>query len=381
MHLVKIITVLLFTVNSWALSSQDKAQLSHKNLMDNGGFENGLGRWAASAGTFAAVTSGSNLLIGRNSATWDAAALNDTLSYNAITIPKGYYNTNALAECKLQTPSGTATHTLEVYDGSAVVAEVVVTSSTTPVIARVNFIMPSSGTITLRFEAQANEPLIAIDDCYIGDAANLTEVSQASVFGTAKSLGTSACTWSTTSTSFASYAADSDCATITTTGSLSAPATKIPGFKVASLPPGGYRVVAIGDFSMSSTAVGGYRFHDGTTAGQPQVMNNQSSAVNVSSIGQVEGYFEYTTAQTNVTFEIQGFLSAGTANYVLNAIPTTADLNFIIYRYPTSSELAFKADQTNRPWTAYTPTFTGFGTAANIDAKWKRQGEDMLLRV
>ena len=150
--------------------------------MDNGGFENGLSRWSASAGTFSLVSSGSNLLTGRNSATWDAAASTNTLSYNAVTIPNGLYSSNGVAECRIQTPSGTATHTLQVYDGSNVIASVDIVSSTSPLLNRVNFVFPTSGTVTIRLLANADEPTIAIDDCYLGDAANLTEVQPQDIF-------------------------------------------------------------------------------------------------------------------------------------------------------------------------------------------------------
>lgn len=165
-----------------ALSDVDKHYFVNKNIMDNGGFENGQARWTSSAGTFAIVTSGSNLLVGKNSATWDAAASSNTLSYNAISIPNGLKGKNAEAFCSIQTPSGTATHKLQVYDGTNVIAQDDVVSNTTPVKSSVNFIMPSSGTITLRLEAQADEPLVAIDDCYLGEATNIANGLPQDVF-------------------------------------------------------------------------------------------------------------------------------------------------------------------------------------------------------
>ena len=33
-----------------------------------------------------------------------------------------------------------------------------------------------------------------------------------------------------------------------------------------------------------------------------------------------------------------------------------------------------------RIWTSYTPTFTGFGTASNVDFRWRRDGPDMIIR-
>ena len=172
--MIKFLLALAFSLTASAsLNDVDKAYLVHKNIMDNGGFENGAARWAESAGAEAIVTSGSNLLTGKASATWDAAATSDTYSYNAITIPNGLYGRNGIGYCSVLTPSGTSTHKLQVYDGSSVLAEADVTSNTVPSKVSANFIFPSSGTVTIRLEAQANEPLIAIDDCYLGAADNL----------------------------------------------------------------------------------------------------------------------------------------------------------------------------------------------------------------
>ena len=169
-----LILFFLFPISAFgSLSSADKAHLVHKNIMDNGGFENGQSRWTESAGTEAIVTSGTNLLIGSASATWDAAATSDTYTYNAIAIPNGLKGRNGLGSCLVQTPSGTATHKLQVTDGTNILSEVDVVSSASPVKSDVSFIFPSSGNVVIRLEAQANEPLIAIDDCYLGAADNL----------------------------------------------------------------------------------------------------------------------------------------------------------------------------------------------------------------
>ena len=169
--------VLIFLLPIYAfgsLNAVDKAYFVHKNIMDNGGFENGLSRWSASAGTLAVVTSGTNLLTGGVSSTWDAAALNDTFSYNEIVIPKSLYGKNGQGFCNIKTPSGISTHKLQVTDGTDVISEDTIVAGIYSVQNSVNFVFPTSGNIVLRLEAQKDEPLIAIDDCYLGAAVNIS---------------------------------------------------------------------------------------------------------------------------------------------------------------------------------------------------------------
>jgi len=183
---VKYLILLLLSFPAFAtLNNVDKAEIFTKNIIKNGGFENGKAGWTASGGTFTTVISGTNLLTGAVSATWDSGSASQTLSYAAITIPKGLYGKNGVVACKIQTPSGTATHSLLVTDGSVTLVSGAVTSSTLPAYEFRNFIFPSSGTVVLRFTSvAADEPLIAIDDCFLGDAAeiNLTSIIPLNIF-------------------------------------------------------------------------------------------------------------------------------------------------------------------------------------------------------
>lgn len=158
-----------------ALSDFDRQEISFENLLGkyNGGFESGKANWTASGGTFTAVTSGTNLLFGKGSFTWDASASGQTLTSQAVTIPKGYYGQNCEAEIVAQVPSGSATHYVEAYDGSNVVGRSTIVSSTAPRKNTVTFPCPGSGTIALRVYANADEPLIAGDLGYLGLSRNV----------------------------------------------------------------------------------------------------------------------------------------------------------------------------------------------------------------
>lgn len=174
--------LMLLSASAFGLIETDRQQIYPKNLLKNGGFENGLGAdghvWAASGGTLALISTGTNLLRGNGSATWDSNASGQTLSYSALSIPFALRGVQGVGICKIKTPSGTATHTLEAFDGTSILAGAAVNSSATPANTFVYFQFPSSGTITLRLKSvNANEPLIAVDDCHLGAASEIPTLS------------------------------------------------------------------------------------------------------------------------------------------------------------------------------------------------------------
>lgn len=174
--LLVLLTVLNPILASAALTDYDRQELAVKNWLApfNSGFESGKAKWTASGGTLAAVTSGTNLLVGKGSATWDSGSAAQTLASQTITIEKGYYGQNCEAGIVAQTPSGTATHTVQAYDGTNILVSATIVSSTTPRLNTVNFPCPQSGTVALRLvSVAADEPLIALDDAYLGLARNV----------------------------------------------------------------------------------------------------------------------------------------------------------------------------------------------------------------
>lgn len=174
--LLVLVTVLNPILAGAALTDFDRQELAVKNWLApyNSGFESGKAKWTASGGTLAAVTSGTNLLVGKGSATWDSGSAAQTLTSQTITIEKGYYGQNCEAGIVAQTPSGTATHTVQAYDGTNILVSATIVNSTTPRLNTVNFPCPQSGTVALRLvSVAADEPLIAVDDAYLGLARNV----------------------------------------------------------------------------------------------------------------------------------------------------------------------------------------------------------------
>lgn len=348
--MLKILLSLFFTVNAFALTDVDRAELAFKNIIVNSGFESGKGGWTASGGdTITHVTSGTNLLIGKGSLTWDSAGAGRILTHQAVTIPKGLYAGNGLCSYLIQVPSGTATHLLRAYDGVNVIASQTIVSMTTPVVSALNFQMPSSGTVQCQLvSVNANEPLIAIDSSWGGAATNLREVNQATIVGVAKIAGTSNCRPSRTSATMGAFTADTDCPGPTVIqnvgpGIIQTTDTDLPRFTVNGLQPGTYLVrMTFPQFGSNAGENVNYTITDGTTS-SPSIGMMVPATQRGAPIS-IEGFFTYSTAG-NKTFEIYGSATVGSANIDLDGVPT--DLEFSITRFPTAAQTVFYPETYN----------------------------------
>jgi hypothetical protein len=219
-------------------------------------------------------------------------------------------------------------------------------------------------------------PAINVGKLYYGSATNIgTGSLQPQYVGSLKYAATANCEWSTTSTSFANFAADTDCASPTVTGGISAPATKIPGFVINNVKPGTYLFIGRGAFRETggNSTHHGFRFNDGTNSTVQNPLYVGASAGLI--FGSINGEITYTTAQSNVTVQVQAFIG-GTDSAQITANGNNYDLEFSVYYYPPAgTQSAITPDQWNYPRTAYTPTFTGFGTVTNIECYHWREDE------
>jgi hypothetical protein len=341
------------SLQALALNEVDKAQLFNKNLLVNGGFENGKAKWTASAGTFA-VTS-SSPMEGLYHSTWDAAASGNTLTTTAVAIPAGMYGRNGAVTCLFTTASGTATHEIQAYDGSNVLSEVSIVSSTTPTRASANFIFPSSGNIQLRIYANADEPSVAIDSCFVGPAEgiNLGGISQAALAGESYFAGTASCTgWTRASATIGALGTDADCPgpTIVTSqlGSWATTDSDLPRQTITNLPPGVY--IATFQLPNYSTATSNsvFAIYDGSTtcAGVRGTSDTSVSALTVTCS------FTYTNAG-NRAFELYAASASSTINVSNDVTSPAGNVKFTLVRYPLASETAYTPDKMANSWSGY----------------------------
>lgn len=341
------------------------------NVLTNFGFEDSDfdADWTASGGTLAAAT-GTNILFGDQSATWDSNGAGQTFSYSAITIGEGFKANNCEGAIYVKTPSGTSTHTLQVHDGTNAIASATVISRANAVeISTGPFPCPTSGTWTLRLvSVNADEPLIAVDDAYLGIARNVGTVRQATHKGSIRMTG---CTdWSRSSTSFGDFTATAGCS-YTVTGDVLSPSTFIPGFRLQNVAPGRYLILARGLFGKSVTTTNAdlsFRFSDGTNTFSEQISSAVASSSGQSfGTGQISGAITYSTAQSTLTIQVQGKVSStasSTAAFISDDQAATAGqingLEFDVYYFPTDAQTAIYPNAQGLSWS---------GTHAN-DCGW-----------
>lgn len=323
-------------------------ETGNQNLLSNPGFEHvtTLTAWTASGGTTANGT-----MLGSKSLLWNSSASAQTLTSTALTIPVGLFARNAEAACLIRTPTGTATHLLQAWDGTNVLAERSVGSSTSAVQTALNFVMPSSGTIALRLRSVASdEPEIDIDDCYLGPARNISQVSQASFFAGMEQAGASGCSYSqNTSTGINNWVAlgtGTGCNAWTVSGAATAVGTNDHRITLTNVPPGHYDIIFTGAVPKGTSASSGqcsYRLHDGTTSYQPQVVG--VGAASYLTAPQLRFGVTYTTAQSSVTLRLE---AADDHNSTCGIDNSAAGLNasWRVLRFPSQTQTLASVDTT-----------------------------------
>lgn len=366
-------------LNSAIIDGDIGAAANPDNKLSNPGFEKGTTGWTESGGTFASTSTASEVFEGTKAVTWDSSSATQTLTGTAITVG-GFAGQNAELTCNVRVPSGTATHTLGVWDGTTLSNAVTLrnTSGNTNYVATtINFIAPSSGTVTARFTSVAsNEPSISIDDCYLGKARNIGTVQQARLIGTVKITGC-ATAWSTTSTTYATFATVASCS-YAVTGEALAPTTNIPAIRFASLPPGEYKLEYEGAVRSGVSGQDAFfQFFDGTnTAREESSIYTNTTNIVVPGINQS---ITYTSPQSNVTLQIRSKVSTGGQAFLYGIAANPGVIR--VYHFPSASQQAVSSAQADYDWTAYTPTLSaGFGTPTNVSFFHKRRGGDLIVK-
>jgi len=352
-------------------------ETGNTNILINPGFEDGnVTGWAASGGSGGVSSTFS--ATGALGLSWDSDSAAQTTTSDLITIPNGFKGNNGYAYCNIKTVSGTATHTFTVDDGTTNIVTPVTINGSTARFQRtaVNFVYPSSGSIRIKVTSvAANEPNIYIDDCYIGEATNVSSVAQAQLVGTVKVTGC-ASPWSTTSTAFASFATQTGCS-YAVTGQALAPTTNIPAIRFANLAPGEYKLEYEGAIRAGVSGTDAYfQFFDGTNTAreEPSIFTNTTNIV----VPGINQSISYTSPQTNVTLQIRSKVSSGGQSFIYG---TTGNPGVIkVYYFPTQSQLAVSSAQTDYDWTSYTPTFTGLGTPTSVEFAHRRVGDTLEIR-
>ena len=336
-----------------ALSESDKASQIFRNLLSNPGAENGLVGMTASGGSLTRTTTAANVGTGNAAFSWDSSSAGQTLTATPQTIPAGWYGKNGVLSCNIQTPSGTATHTLGLWDGSTLTQATTITSSATYARTTINFVMPSSGSLGYRFTSVAsNEPAINTDDCVIGlaEGYNLYQVSQDQFYGSTYFAGTASCVWSRTSTTLGALSTTAACPANTIEfnpfGVIQSTDADLPQVTLNNLPAGTFEVHAIfGAYTGTATNLS-LSIYDGTNYSGTWHGDGTTSALNHKLIGE----FSYSQAG-NRTFALHCGSGTSTCNIhnpnsaVSGGSPS--GLRFYIYKKNSSAETAYRPELLN----------------------------------
>lgn len=312
------------------------------NVLVNPDFESGiLQGWTHTGGTFSAVSAGSNLLLGKGSATFLSTTNGQSVTSSAYIIPNGLIS--RACSVGMLYKGGSSNLTLQAFDGTNVLATQVLQPVTTATPVTIPFQCPASGTIQLRLLSTGSSALIAMDQMFLGQSV-INQVSQATLYGSISVVNPSCSgNFGVASPTFATLQNGVTGCTYTVTGNASAPSTVIPAIKFANLPPGNYVIDVTGNYyEPTSSKVATYAIFDGTnySVEQPVLFSLSGGEINVGSLGTYS--FSYPTAQTNITFEVQGKVDSGGAAD-LGSTPLTIK----VYRFPSQTEAAVAPETIN----------------------------------
>lgn len=315
------------------------------NLLENFDLESGIDVNFTALSLTSTLRTGANALFGTRSVRLNSSAASQTYTSDQYTVPLGLKGRPCIAGIHYTTSESTNKYKLEVIDGSSnILASVELDASSTVKPDYVGFTCPDSGTIAWRINSTGDAADLDLDNVHLGSEMRDASLSQATVVGTAIWEPTTNCTWGTSSVipTFGNFGVDSDCPTPTVTGELTAPATKIPAVTLPVLKPGKYVVLVNGLMVLNSGNTGRLRVSDGTNAlnGQGYLWN----ATEQNTVNEFTAIREYTTPQSNVTFQLQGAIGGGGSISIPND-GNHSRLTITVFRYPTSSETGLRVDQ------------------------------------
>lgn len=315
---------------------------------NNPGFEEGTAQWTNSGGGATFTTSGTTPGYELLSGVFNSSAASQTLSSTAVSIPSGLQGTPCVGSFWYKTAESTNKYKVQVYDGTNVLSESTLEATGTAwdkFNGYTGFTCPSSGTILVRIISTGDAADISVDQGMLGEQKTVL-VDRNGFYGKVRTPWTASCGWSGTGfTTPGTYSAVAACPVATATGSVEAPATKIPAVRLRNLPEGTYRFEARGVLYAGS--VNGsctFSFTDGTNVfGKGIAARDSFSEQNGSVLGEVT----YSTSQSDITVQLRVIASNASTNcQVFNDAAVFENFEISVYRYPVSSQVGIRADQT-----------------------------------
>jgi hypothetical protein len=232
----------------------------------------------------------------------------------------------------------TATTTAEIVQNSLVVAQLVLTPSTDPRIASINFPCGDLANATTFRIAQTTANMTGTNEIggvYTGLATNMANVAQAEAVGGYK-ITARVTRPSTTSATFANLSGGSSTQTLFGKATSSDSASGSVTF--SNLPSGNYMIAYTNHGNSATSTSCEYQWYEDTSG----VVSGYQYLANDAGWSMPTGYFEFTTAASR-TFRIQG-KRFGTNNCTIDH---GINAQIVVYRFPTSSELVVTPERQN----------------------------------
>jgi hypothetical protein len=322
-----------------AISYLDRSFLDHQNLLTNPGMESDSASWVTSAGTYstdtvnvhggqqsAKITSASQTSCYYQDVTPNVQLLGSNMEYGAW-VKTSLTNVQVCARqagatvgtCALA-PSTNNWSYVPVYDPG-----------------------PASGSVGVSVcETSSSTGSYNVDDAYVGSIKTPVQIQQGGyLVGTSTWVqGTNVWSIASPSSSFQAFPANSSISAPTLTGVFTNPATRLPEVIIPNAQPGAYFVVANGLFygTGSGSSNTYFTFSDGTTTGSDngtyQRITQQSGGPSV-----VVSTFTYSTAQTNLTFQLEARENTATTLNIGEGATSTDSMSISVYYYPTTTQL------------------------------------------
>jgi hypothetical protein len=339
-------------------------ETGYNNLIANPSFEASTvtSGWTVSNGTPSADTT--NQVDGLKALSMSLSSVNGDVVSQSVTPSQVLTGQNLEHGCMVRT-SQTSVQVCGLQ-GSVEIGCASVPSNNVWSYVPVNSVGPNSGSIGVKIKTTSSTTgTVLVDDCYVGRARNISQVSQAQFVGSAVYPNTAGCIWTTSSTIFAAFGAASGCPAPTVTGLASAVDADLPQITFSSLPPGEYMVIASGTGEGSAGTYYGYTISDGTSQRGNYVIRQSNAGTPERAGFTTVGFFSYSTAGAR-TFRLFGFNGSGSTTTLYNNQLGQNQTEFKVYRFPTTSELAVRTDQLPASWSGYHSGATWSTTSASF---------------
>jgi hypothetical protein len=225
--------------------------------------------------------------------------------------------------------------------------------------------------IEINGETTASQEAISVDNCFMGKVSPdyLARISGAQFVGKLTYQNAANCVWVTTSSTIASYAADTDCSSPVLSGEILAPSTKIPAFRIPNARTDGvYSISASGLFYLQSGSGASYVLSsESSLSGYAEAV----STTDTRSASNIYGSFRYSSSGEKLV-EIKSKVASGATSIDVGIGNTSRVLEFTVTFIPDSTNtiVTQNTELTAQSANEFVATIDSDGTVSNENFDW-----------